>query len=372
MKKQLRKPENWQDFEELCKILWGEIWNCSEIKKNGRPGQVQNGVDIYGKPSWEKAEYYGIQCKGKDDYSNATLTENEILKEIENAKKFKPELKKLYFVTTANKDAKIEEFVRLKDIENQKNGLFEIFLFCWEDIVHLIDQNRKTFNWFVRKIDFNSLYNCEVVFNNHEKDISFNPILVKTHVKYEVKQKEFISRKLPPIIDDPDENRKNRLEKVFDPQPKRFYINGETINKSSCEFYLILKNIGGEVIENYKLYFELEGEIEKSDTTNKQIKFLDTNKYTFSTRQYTDTNRFVFEPKEIVLVQNDSISTDKICFRPTEKQQLIFLNWNFVARDFNIKGKLTININPIIRENSIIEYATKKIDNEIRYENYFE
>ena len=48
-KLQLRKPENWQDFERLCKALWGEIWECSDtIKRNGRQGQVQKGVDVYG------------------------------------------------------------------------------------------------------------------------------------------------------------------------------------------------------------------------------------------------------------------------------------------------------------------------------------
>ena len=73
MKKQLRKPENWQDFESLCKVLWGEIWNCPEIKKNGRTGQTQHGVDVYGTPQGE-TEYYGIQCKGKDDYIDAELS----------------------------------------------------------------------------------------------------------------------------------------------------------------------------------------------------------------------------------------------------------------------------------------------------------
>ena len=58
--KTLRKPSNWQDFETLCKKLWGEIWNCEEIKKNGRLGQKQDGVDIYGIPEGEK-QYYGIQ-----------------------------------------------------------------------------------------------------------------------------------------------------------------------------------------------------------------------------------------------------------------------------------------------------------------------
>lgn len=49
---QIRPPENWQDFELLCKKLWGEIWNCPDIiKRNGRSGQKQCGVDIYGTPN---------------------------------------------------------------------------------------------------------------------------------------------------------------------------------------------------------------------------------------------------------------------------------------------------------------------------------
>ena len=36
MKKQLPKPENWQDFESLCKKLWGEVWKVdNKIKKKG-------------------------------------------------------------------------------------------------------------------------------------------------------------------------------------------------------------------------------------------------------------------------------------------------------------------------------------------------
>ncbi len=71
---QIRPPENWQDFELLCKKLWGEIWNCSDtIKLNGRSGQNQCGVDIYGTPNGG-VEYYGIQCKGKDNYTHAQLT----------------------------------------------------------------------------------------------------------------------------------------------------------------------------------------------------------------------------------------------------------------------------------------------------------
>ena len=57
IKKIIQKPVNWQDFESLAKKLWGEIWATDSIKKNGRMGQTQHGVDVYGIPSGEK-DYY--------------------------------------------------------------------------------------------------------------------------------------------------------------------------------------------------------------------------------------------------------------------------------------------------------------------------
>ena len=97
---QIKKPEHWQDFEKLCKKLWGEIWDCpNTIKRNGRSGQKQNGVDVYGIPKGE-TQYYGIQCKGKDEYTNSTLTYKEIDEEIQKAESFKPKLKCFIFATT--------------------------------------------------------------------------------------------------------------------------------------------------------------------------------------------------------------------------------------------------------------------------------
>lgn len=68
---QLKKPSNWQDFEKLCKLLWGEIWTCEDtIKRHGCQGRNQHGVGVF-----SYVEKYGgycdIQCKGKDDYANA-------------------------------------------------------------------------------------------------------------------------------------------------------------------------------------------------------------------------------------------------------------------------------------------------------------
>jgi hypothetical protein len=47
----LIRPINWQDFESLAKKQWGEIWNCTNIRKNGCRGNNQHGVDVYGRPN---------------------------------------------------------------------------------------------------------------------------------------------------------------------------------------------------------------------------------------------------------------------------------------------------------------------------------
>lgn len=108
---QLMKPKNWQDFEKLCKLLWGEIWDCSDsIKQHGRQGQQQHGVDVYAYVE-RYGGYCGIQCKGKDDYANAQLTVAEINTEIKKAQSFSPKLKRLIFATTANKDSSIEQYI---------------------------------------------------------------------------------------------------------------------------------------------------------------------------------------------------------------------------------------------------------------------
>lgn len=85
--------------------MWGEIWTCEDtIKRHGCQGRNQHGVGVF-----SYVEKYGgycdIQCKGKDDYANAQLTEGEIDTEIEKALGFEPELKLLIFATTENKDA---------------------------------------------------------------------------------------------------------------------------------------------------------------------------------------------------------------------------------------------------------------------------
>ena len=107
---QIQKPANWQDFETLCMKLWGRIWDCTDIiTKNGRVGQKQHGVDIWGIKKGEQL-YSAIQCKGKDEYTNSKLTREEIDTEIKKALHYNGQLTRFVIATTANKDADIEEY----------------------------------------------------------------------------------------------------------------------------------------------------------------------------------------------------------------------------------------------------------------------
>lgn len=373
MKKTLGKPENWQDFESLCKKLWGEIWQCDEIKKNGRSGQEQHGVDVYGIPKNE-TEHYGIQCKGKDDYANSKLTESEIDKEIEKAKSFQPQLKKFYLATSANKDAKIETYVRLKDVENRKAGLFEVHLFCWEDIVDLIEENKRTSDWYIRNIDYKTAFSIKVTFHDGSEELNFNPKLVKNHIKYKVK----------PLDTDPlfggrfstggtGFNREEHMEIWTEAQPIRYYFNGTSVNKSASVFSLRVSNDGNNQIENFKLSFEWVNDSCKLNTVSKRSRLADFHSYSYDTFIKNDIKKGVFEPEQKVLVQKDSIRSDDICIRPiVEHPTIIELRWKFVSKDFDKEGVLKIKLETEIVEKESEQQCDYPIQDEIVLTNYTE
>src|ERR1700722_1612043 len=186
--KSVRRPSNWQDFETLCSRLWGEIWRCDDIAKHGRQGQDQKGVDIYGVPEGRTA-YWGIQCKGKSEYNDdlyrhPQFTEKEIDKEIQKATTFTPALERFYFATTAVRDASTQEYVRCKNIEHLKKGGFSISIFFWEDIVELIDQNKRTHDWYVDLVSYRLDRRAELTFADGSLQLNAKPQFLRINTKY--------------------------------------------------------------------------------------------------------------------------------------------------------------------------------------------
>lgn len=128
---QLPPSSSWEDFEILMWDLFKEIWEDPNTQRVGRQGQSQDGIDIWGRPKCGN-EYEGVQCKQK---GIGKKVEKKVFKEdIEKAKKFRPPLAKFYFVTTAPKDANLEETARLITVEHKKQGLFEVEYWGWQQI----------------------------------------------------------------------------------------------------------------------------------------------------------------------------------------------------------------------------------------------
>jgi len=127
-------PKHWQDFESLCRDLCEKVWKDPQTQKNGRPGQAQHGVDIYGRPN-QKDSWAGLQCKGKDNFLGKGLTVEELRAEVENAKAFQPALSEWILATTAPRDSKVQEEARKITTRHVAEGLFSVTVWGWEEII---------------------------------------------------------------------------------------------------------------------------------------------------------------------------------------------------------------------------------------------
>lgn len=347
---QLNKPSNWQDFEKLCKLLWGEIWNCSDsIKRNGRQGQEQNGVDIYAYVESYRG-FCGIQCKGKDDYTNAQLTEKEIDIEIEKALSFEPQLKLLLFATTSNKNARIEGYIRKKDIENRRKGLFCIDIASWEDIVDHLERYRTTYKWYLNNCQFIDATDISVTFDG-EEEITIHPEYIKTTTHYIYKQ-----------ISDSEREFKTQL-RLLQNTKMDFglpWTKPRKIDKRWCELNIRITNTGSTVIKSLKLslYFRPEDIVKLDD----EFYYCNTFGIDEAAKAHINANRdakrevfltysnvIEFKPKDSVFVQEDEkffsikiLAKDGIDELP--------MAWKFLCEDYRKEGVLMIIVEPSIIE----------------------
>lgn len=346
---QLKKPSNWQDFEKLCKLLWGEIWACEDaIKRHGRQGQNQHGVDVFSYVE-KYGGYCGIQCKGKDDYTNAQLTEGEIDTEIEKALGFEPKLKLLVFATTANKDAKIEGYIRKKDVENREKGLFAVDIASWEDIVDQLERYKTTYNWYVNNCQFKDTTDVFVSFDG-EEEIKIHPEYVRTIKRYEYKESTSVKQPL----------QSGFSISPFCNVPIMPWNRPTKIDKRWCKLNIKIENIGKTVIKTPKLVvsFRPEDIVEIDDNFYYCNAFGINDAARAQINAGRDARREVFQtymnqleyiPKNSVFVQKD-YRDFQISIIPADGIKRLPLIWQFLCEDYQKEGYLIINVDPIVEE----------------------
>lgn len=125
-------PRSWEEFETLCEDLFRQVWKDPGTQRNGRTGQPQHGVDVYGRPDGG-VHYSGVQARNKV-YHPTAVSVAELREEVEKAKRFVPALKSFVLATTAPNDAKIQEEARRLTETNEAKGLFSVAVWSWDEL----------------------------------------------------------------------------------------------------------------------------------------------------------------------------------------------------------------------------------------------
>ncbi|GAA5003540.1 hypothetical protein GCM10023206_07370 [Acinetobacter puyangensis] len=158
-------PAYWQDFEKLTLDICKKRWDDDYAQRNGRSGQKQAGVDVYGCNKTSK-EFTGIQCKkrtwtlkpGADSPCN-TLTNKEIDNEYLAVKEFSPKLDRFIIATTGPRDKDLQEHVRKI---NDTNPSIKITIWFWEDYVeYLNDYPDLMYRYYENILKYRSSYNSD-------------------------------------------------------------------------------------------------------------------------------------------------------------------------------------------------------------------
>ena len=122
-------PKSWDEFEDIVLSTSKLRWKSTDFFKNGRQGQRQDGVDIFGNSA--EGRMIGLQCKN----TIHRLSKDVVCSEIKKAESFEPPLGALYIATTSSRDVALQESIRKISEERIRTRRFSVEILFWEDIV---------------------------------------------------------------------------------------------------------------------------------------------------------------------------------------------------------------------------------------------
>ena len=358
----LRKPENWQDFESLCLLLWREEWKSEDIKKNGRNGQAQKGVDICGHRDGEN-EYSGIQCKCKP--GNKVLTTNEIDNEIDNAQAFKPALKRLVFATTSDKDDALEEYVRIKDEENRKNGLFTIDIKSWQDIVDMLERNKLVLNTYMDIVADD--YAVTITFDDGRDEKVIRPKWSRVYYMEPIPKEEPVEAAPKPnynVLFGGVVSQLQHIAELADTFNRPVMATAKIVkgtmktNHTYCHLRFMVVNQGRTPIDDYKIIFHFNNQDVRFvyDNVEKKMSFPELNYNLMRDTTLEDGQGVTMYGKSII-PGDDVMSDDFYIHLPNEAEE-VNIYWRLLSRHYSEEGKLRLMVEKEYEEE--VEYDKNK------------
>ncbi|MBZ9775051.1 hypothetical protein [Mesorhizobium sp. CO1-1-8] len=145
---QILPPKDWGRFEDLCRCLFAAVWGDPYTQKNGRTGQPQHGVDVWGRAPGSHAGTHCVQCKGKDANYGGKVTIAEFDAELAKAEHFQPQPAYWILATTAPADGTLQEHARVRSAEREALGAFPVNVLGWQTLVALMGEHPKVIEQF--------------------------------------------------------------------------------------------------------------------------------------------------------------------------------------------------------------------------------
>lgn len=132
-------PKNHADFERHSVVLFQQVLGDPSVKRLGRSGQRQYGIDLLGYRDGNLKKLVGIQCKKKQP--NKALTTTEVRTEVLKALKYSPRITEYIIVTTVPDDTNLDKLAtQLTKRQRDKGRKIKIQVWGWDTLEDLIDR----------------------------------------------------------------------------------------------------------------------------------------------------------------------------------------------------------------------------------------
>ena len=126
-------PESDDVFDEMVRDACAIEWGDPGTQLNGRSGQAQNGVDVFGYPYGPsgrcRAAQSKLRAKGKP------LSEAEIDKEVKKAQSSPLKPEQLIIVTSTGRDVNLQTYIDQISRVQSKTGSFLVKIWFWDDLL---------------------------------------------------------------------------------------------------------------------------------------------------------------------------------------------------------------------------------------------
>lgn len=210
----LPRPKSWDELEDICADVLKRIWDDPYIVRNGRSGQQQHGVDCYGLPKHLSGagakKFAGAQCKAAD-----ALSIEVVQAEVEKAREFRPGLTEYLVMTSAPRDASVQEGIRTLAWPFDR-----VHVMFWDDICLELSGNddllQKHFPGWMKKTTTEDQV-LQVVLSSSPEDFRYDDETGVFFLKSDVSLRIVFERRDEP----PEEFHEPWVKKFPDPKGRR-------------------------------------------------------------------------------------------------------------------------------------------------------